>query len=122
MTKQLLAGAAALALFATGAVAQTTVETTRSTTVAPIAPVIAPVESQTTVRTEKSTFGGASVETQKSYQSGPSGTVSSSESKVVRPDGSSESSYKKEWSNAPAPAPVVPYGSSSTTTTTTINR
>lgn len=118
MTKQLLAGAAALALFATGAVAQTTVETTRSTTVAPIAPV----ESSTTVRTEKNSFGGASVETQKSYQTGPSGTVSSTESKVVRPDGSSESSYKKEWSTAPAPAPVVPYGSSSTTTTTTINR
>jgi hypothetical protein len=118
MTKRMLVGVAALALMSSGAFAQTVVETTRSTTVAPVAPV----ESSTTVRTEKNTFGGASVEKQQHYQTGPNGTVSSSESKVVRPDGSSESSYKKEWSTAPAPAPVVPYGSSSTTTTTTINR
>jgi hypothetical protein len=117
MKKQWLAGAAALALMSGAAFAQTVTETTRSTTVVPVPP---PVES-TTTRTEKNSFGGASIEKQQSYQTGPNGTVSSTESKVVRPDGSSETSYRKDWSTGtalPPPAPVAPYSSTTTTTTT----
>jgi hypothetical protein len=115
MKKQLLAGAAALALMSGAAFAQSVVETTRSTTVTPVAP---PAQSYTSSRTETSGFGGASVEKKQTFESGPNGTVSSTENKVVRPDGSSESSYRKDWSTTPAPAPVMPYSSTTTTTTT----
>ncbi len=113
MTKLLLASAAAIALMTGVASAQTTIESSRTTTVTPVAP---PVESYTS-KTEKSTFGGASVESKKTYQNGPDGSVATQESKVVRPDGSSEMSSHKEWSTAPAPLPPA---SSTTTTTTTV--
>jgi hypothetical protein len=117
MKKQLLAGAAALALMSGAAFAQTVVETTRSTTVTPVPP---PAQSYTSSRTETSGFGGAAIEKKQTFESGPNGTVSSTENKVVRPDGSSETSYRKDWSTtpAPAPAPVMPYSSTTTTTTT----
>ena len=120
MKKQLLAGAAALALMSGAAFAQTVTETTRSTTVTPVPP---PVQSYSSQRTETTGFGGAAIEKKQMYEAGPNGTVSSTENKVVRPDGSSESSYRKEWSTGtalppPAPAPVMPYSSTTTTTTT----
>jgi hypothetical protein len=126
MTKKLLVGAAALALLSGAAVAQTTFETSRTTTttVAPVAPIPAPVvDSYSTTKTERSyTPTGAAVETQQTYKSGLNGSASSSESKVVRPDGSSEVTTRKEWSNAPAAVvnPVVP--PTSTTTTTVYQR
>jgi hypothetical protein len=114
MTKQLLAGAAVFALLAGTALAQGVSETTTSrTTVTP-----APVEGYSATRTERNSFGGASIETEKSVKSdGMGGVVSSQKEQVVRPDGSSETRTHKEWSAAP-----VPPASSSTTTTTTINR
>lgn len=116
MKKQLLAGAAALALMSGAAFAQTITETTRSTTVVPVPP---PVESYSSTRTETNGFGGAAIEKKQIYESGPNGSVASTEKKVVRPDGSSEMSYRKEWSGTPpAPVPVVPYSSTTTTTTT----
>jgi hypothetical protein len=122
MTKQLLASAAVLALLSGAAAAQTTLETTRTTTVNPAYP--APVESYSTTKTERTyTPSGATVESQQSYQSGVTGTVSSSQNKVVRPDGSSEVTTRKEWSNstiepsAYPPAPLPPPGISTTTTT-----
>ena len=128
MTKLLLASAATIALMTGVAAAQTAVETTR-TTVSPAPPSvtvitptpIAPAPGYTST-TERSSFGGASVETQKTYQNGPDGTVATSSEKVVRPDGSSQATTHKEWSSSsmpPAP-PVMPPASSSTTTTTTI--
>ncbi len=131
MTKQLLAGAVALALLSGAAAAQTTLETTRTTTVAPM--VGAPVDSYTTTKTERTyTPSGATVEREQTYQSGATGTVSSSQSKVVRPDGSSETTTSKQWSNSttvpsvypPAPIPSayppapIPPATTSTTVTT----
>ena len=125
MTKQLLAGAAVLALMTGAAFAQTTETTTTRTTVTPLPPPAvvvpppAPADSYVT-RTERSTFGGASVETQKSYRSGPDGSVATQQSKVVRPDGSSETSSRTDWSTTGAvPSPVPPLPQSSTTVTTT---
>jgi hypothetical protein len=119
MTKQLLAGAAALALLSGVAAAQTTYETTRTTTVAPTVPV--PSESYSATKTERTyTPSGAAVETQQNYRSDPSGTASTTESKVMRPDGSTEVTTRKEWSNSlTVPNPIPP---ASTTTTTTIQR
>jgi hypothetical protein len=124
MTKQLLAGAAALALLS-GAAAAQTLETTRTTTVSPAYPAYtAPADSYTTTKTERTyTPSGATVEREQSYQSGVSGTVSSSQSKVVRPDGSSEVTTRKEWSNSATvpssypPAPIPPASTSTTVTT-----
>jgi len=114
MTKQLLAGAAALALLSGAAAAQSTFESTRTTTVSPAVP--APTESYSSTKTERTvTPGGAAVETQQSYKSDASGTASTTERQVVRPDGSSATTTRKEWTNAPAPT-------ASTTTTTTIQR
>ena len=115
MTKLLLAGAAAIALMTGAAFAQSVTETTTSrTTVAPPPPV----DAYTATRHERSSFGGASVDTEKSVSRDGRGNVSSSiKEQVVRPDGSSETNTHKEWSAAPVPPPA-----SSTTTTTTINR
>jgi hypothetical protein len=116
MTKPLLAGAAALALLSGAAAAQTSYETTRTTTVAPTIP--APTESYSATKTEQTvTPNGSAVETRQSYKSDVTGTASASQSKVVRPDGSSEVTTRKEWSGAPSPLPPT-----STTTTTTIQR
>ena len=114
MTKQLLACVAVASLMAGAALAQGVSETTTSrTTVTP-----APVEGYSATRVERNTFGGASIETEKSVKSdGMGGVTSSQKEQVVRPDGSSETRTHKEWSAVP-----VPPASSSTTTTTTINR
>ena len=118
MTK-LLVGAAVLALMTGAAVAQTTTETTTSrTTVAP-APVMAPSDGYNATRTERSTFGGATVETQKSYHNGPDGSAATVEQKVVRPDGSSETRSRTDWSSTGAVANPVPPTSTTITTTTT---
>jgi hypothetical protein len=121
MRKQLLAGAAVLALMTGAAVAQTTTETTTSrTTVTPLSPPIAaPADAYTATRTERSMFGGATVETQKSYRNGPDGSSATTQQKVVRPDGSSETTSRTDWSTAGAvPNPVPPSSTSITTTTT----
>jgi hypothetical protein len=121
MTKQLLAATAALALLSGAAVAQTYESTTsRTTTVAPTIPV--PSDSYSATRTEKTyTPSGAAVEHRESYKSDMSGNAATQESRVMRPDGSSETNVRKEWSNSlPLPNPVPP--AASTTTTTTIQR
>ncbi|MEJ0069557.1 MAG: hypothetical protein WDO24_13410 [Pseudomonadota bacterium] len=120
MTKQLLVAAAALALLSGAAVAQTYESTTsRTTTVAPTIPT--PTDSYSSTKTERTyTPSGAAVERQQTYKSDLSGTAATQESKVMRPDGSSETSVRKEWSNSlPIPNPVPP---ATTTTTTTIQR
>ncbi len=115
MMKQLLAGAAVIALMTGAAFAQGVTESTTSrTTVAPPA-----VDAYSATRTERNSFGGASIETQKNVtRDGMGGVTSSSKEQVVRPDGSSETRTHKEWSGAP----VAPPANSSTTTTTTIGR
>jgi len=117
MAKQLLACAAALALLSGAAVAQTTYESSRTTTVSPVAPA----DSYSATKTEKSyTPGGAAVESKQSYKSDLSGTSSSSMNKVVNPDGSSEITARKESSGSSGlPAPMT---GTSTSTTTTIER
>jgi hypothetical protein len=120
MAKQLLACAAALALLSGAAVAQTTFESSRTTTVAPAAPV----DTYSATKSEQSySAGGAAVESKQSYKSGPMGSSTSSQSKVVNPDGSSEFTSRKESSGATG-VPVVPQAGigSSTSTTTTIER
>jgi hypothetical protein len=109
-----------LALLSGAALAQTYESTTsRTTTVAPTIPV--PSDSYSATKTEKTYApNGAAIEHRESYKSDMSGTASTQESKVVRPDGSSERTTRKEWSNSlPLPNPVPP---ASTTTTTTIQR
>ncbi len=127
MTKQLLAGVAVIALMTGAAVAQSVTETTTSrTTVAPLTvetlpPPAAP--GTTTTKTERSVApDGSRVESQQTIKNDPYGSVSSSETKVMRPDGSSESSWRKEWSGAPPTVIVPPPATSTTTTTTTIKR
>jgi hypothetical protein len=102
--ERLLASAAALALITVVAAAQTTVETTTTRTIAPPPPPVA--ESY-----PAGTLGGATVETRKSYQYGPDGAVTNTEQRVVRPDGSTETTRRQDWS-------VPPAGSRTTTTTT----
>jgi hypothetical protein len=121
MTKQLLVGAAVLALMTGAAVAQTTSETTTSrTTVTPLPPPIAaPADAYSATRTERSEFGGASVETQKSYRNGPDGSSATTQQKVVRPDGSSETTSRTDSSTVGSvPSPIPPSGTTITTTTT----
>lgn len=127
MTKQLLAAAAAFALLSGVAMAQTYETTTsRTTTVAPTPTIPVPSDSYTQTRTESHVApSGAAVQTQQTYKSDLSGTAASSEQKVVRPDGSTEVTTSKQWSNsvnlpppAPTPVPIAPATSYTTTTTT----
>jgi hypothetical protein len=146
MTKRYwFAGTAILALVASGAIAQTTIETTRQTTVAPVTVIppvtVAPsVNSYSQTTTERKLDGyGTQTETKQSYSSDGVGTTSRSETQVKRPDGSTESAYREQWSGSgavvplpqanslvtttvvPAPVPVYP-PVGTTTTTTTIRR
>jgi hypothetical protein len=138
-----LASAAVLALLTGGAFAQTTIETTRQTTLAPVT-VLPPVtltpnvDSYSQTRTQRSTDGyGNQTETTQTYSNSGIGSTSRSETQVKRLDGSTESSYREQWSSStstlppsqstvtttvvPAPAPIYP-PVGTTTTTTTIRR
>jgi hypothetical protein len=121
MFKPLLAGAAAIALTMGVAHAQTTVETTTTRTTAVPAPLPPPIAPYSATRTERSTFGGASTEVQKTYRSGVDGTAATQQETIVHPDGTSQTVTHEERSNTvaiPPPAPAV--GTISTTTTRTI--
>jgi hypothetical protein len=144
MTKRYwLASAAVLALMTGGALAQTTIETTRHTTLAPVT-VLPPVtltpnvDSYSQTRTQRSIDGyGNQTETTQTYSSGGAGNTSRSETQIKRLDGTTESSYREQWSSStstlppsqssvtttvvPAPTPVYP-PVGTTTTTTTIRR
>ena len=111
-----LAAAAAVALIAGPALAQTTIDSrSTTTTVAPVAPSV----SSSTTKSEKTIDAfGNKVESNQSVQSGPGGTTARSSTEIQRSDGSSEKASREEKS---APAVVLP-DSSSTTTTTTIRR
>lgn len=114
--RNLLAATAAFSLLVGPALAQATVETSRSTTVQ--GTIGAPVASESTTRTQSTTDAfGNKTESKQSLSVGSGGAESSSETKVKRSDGSSEHSYKEKRSTAP-----VPPASSSTTSTTTIQR
>jgi len=76
-----------------------------------------PAESYSTTKTQSSTFGGASTETQQSYRAGVDGTVATKKQTVVRPDGSSETVMRKE---STSPSVIPPATTSSTTTAETI--
>jgi hypothetical protein len=134
-----LAGTAALALMASGAVAQTTIETTRQTTVAPVTvlPPAPVVNGYSQTKTERSTDGyGNQSETTQTWSSNSAGTSSRTETQVKRLDGSTESAYREQWSSSTStlppsqssvtttivPAPVYAPPVGTTTTTTTIRR
>jgi hypothetical protein len=79
------------------------------------------VDSYSATKTEQSyTPGGAAVESKQTYKSGLNGTSSSSQSKVVNPDGSTEMTSHKESSGSSGLA--IPPAGVDTTTTTTIQR
>ena len=145
MTRHWLATAAALTLLTGAAFAQGTVSTQSTTTTVVPPVVVPPIACSTTTKTERVIDAyGNQVESSQTYKSGNTGTASRVETQVKRPDGSTESSYREQWS-APgvvtgtvvpsiAPTLIVPNGSVTTinpdgsttttrqTTTTTIGR
>ena len=125
MTRTMLAGAAAVALLTGSAFAQTTIETSRTTTVAPVAipvppasiPVVPPVTGYSTTRTDKTIDAtGAQSQTTQTYTSGAGGTASRVDTQVQRSDGSTESSSREQWSGPAAVTTVAPSGQVVTTT------
>jgi hypothetical protein len=115
MTKHWFAGAAALAMLAGVAAAQTTIDTTISKTViAPAAGTVSSSKTQTTVKPD-----GTQTDKTQTYDSGSGGASSSSSTKTTAPDGSQENSWRQEWTS---PRPAKESNTSTTTTTTTIPR
>lgn len=132
MTKHWLATAAVFAMMSGAAFAQgASIDTTVSTqSTAAVPPVYSTTKTQRTI----DTFGNQT-ETSQTYKSGSGGTSSRVDTQVRRADGSTESSYREQWSTAPGavttlvpsipPTVIVPHGSVTTlnpdgsTTTTT---
>lgn len=114
MNSNWIAGIAIATLLAGGAVAQTVDSRTSTTTVTPS------IGAVTTTKTQESSDSmGNKAETKQSTTTGIGGSATRAETTVKRADGSSETTYREQWNNAPVP--VAP-STSSSTTTTTINR
>jgi hypothetical protein len=88
-----------------------------------VAPPPAPLPPQAgySSRTERTTFGGASTEIDKTYRSDANGVTTTNGQQIVHPDGTVETvTHQQGWA-PPAPPPSLPpsVGTISTTTTRT---
>lgn len=109
MLKQCLTSAAVLAMLTGVAMAQTT--TIGTTTSTQSTTTNAPVDTYSVTKTQRNVDPlGTQVESSQTYKSGPGGSATRTETQVKRPDGTTESSYREQWSNAPGSviAPVAP--------------
>jgi hypothetical protein len=122
MTKHLLAGAAAFAMMTSVAFAQgmssgsssSTQSTTTTTTTAPA------VGNYNTYENQHSTDAkGIATDTSKTFESGPAGSKSTSNSKVTSPSGVEQSASQELRTNTPDGGSTM---SKKTTTTTTIDQ
>jgi len=91
------------------AMAQTTTVGTTTSTQSTTAP--GPTDTYSITKTQRNLDPlGTQVESSQIYKAGPGGSATRTETQVKRPDGTTESSYREQWSNAPgsAIAPVAP--------------
>jgi hypothetical protein len=111
MKTYLLAGTAAFVMMTGVAFAQSTSVQSTTTVTAPA------VGTYSSSETQRSTNGdGTATDKSMSYQSGPTGSKTTSSSRTVSPDGSEQSTYKEKHIDAMGDSSV----SKDTTTTTTV--